>query len=614
MASFWDSVVDLGKTYGPDIIKAGVSYAASQSASKKAKVASGQEDSLRGQSVALRQQQIGLANNADARSQQLFDEWGSTFLPAQKQGLQAQQQVLSEAGRPIDPNVEAGLASADYASADAAAAGTRSRQQQAVGIAPNSGQAIEENRLAALDSTAGKAAAATTARRSAETTRLSRMSAAAAPLANAGNGLVSAAGGFASAANTGAGQAAAGLNDVAGDYGADASAASAVAGKAGGALGDTLSDAVDKIFKNYESSQLEAVTPTVKPLPIMNGGGATGTFNGADGQAVTHGYDMEGTSAKIGMPDGYNFLGGAAPVSSGLSDFNYASRFGSMSDAELNTALGTSGAMKAIDSGGLSSTVGKVAGGVGGALGIYSGIQQGGLTGYSQAAGGAAQVATAAGVGGSTLSTAVPILGAVTGAYGTLKSIQAGDTKSAALSGAATGASIGSIIPGVGTVIGGVVGAVVGALGSIIHGKDYSEEKVRDTYYDGVSHGMTVQDSLTAIAPKAFYQAFAGEFRGSRSVYPPRQAGYGQKDEDKFIDDMKGKISAAQANGTVAQGADAQAIYDKVVDPWFQTMGGYKGDPRYPNLVNEQKQMTVDLINRYISGSPVDWNVITKAH
>lgn len=409
MASFWDSIVDLAGKYGPDLINAYTSYNAGKSASKKAGVASGQEESLRGQSLDVRNRQLGLAENADARSQQLFDDFGSSFLPAQREGVNAQRQVLSEASRKIDPNVEAGLASADYASAEATARGTRQRQQQAVGVDPNSGAALEGERLAGLDATAGRAAAATNARRSAETTRLSRMSAAAQPLTNAGMGLVSASGGFATAANTGANQAAAGLSDLAGDYGADASQASAVAGKAGSSLGESLSDGIQKIFDDYKAQQaaaLQPVTPTVKPLPIMDG--QTGTFNAAGGAATggtkSFGYDMEGTSAKIGMPDGYDFLGGKAKISTGLADLDYGKLWGGMTDAELSHALGTEGAMKAIDGAG-GSTLSRVSGGVGGALDIVSGIKQGGIQGTAQAAGGAAQVASAAGIGGSALST-----------------------------------------------------------------------------------------------------------------------------------------------------------------------------------------------------------------
>lgn len=227
---------------------------------------------------------------------------------------------------------------------------------------------------------------------------------------------------------------------------------------------------------------------------------------------------------------------------------------------------------------------------------------------------GTASTAGAAAGSSSLASTAVPILGAVVGGYGTVKSIQAGDTKSAVVSGASTGAAIGSIVPGIGTLVGGIIGGVVGGLGAAIHGKDYSEEKVRDKYYSAVEQMQKAgagYDTRSIVDPRTFYQAFAGEFRGSHSAYPARSSGkYGQKDEDVFISDMKSKIEEAYSSGVVQRNANAQEILDKVVTPWFnQEMGGWRTDiPQ--QWVADQKSLTLDLINRYISGQPVDWNAI----
>lgn len=259
-----------------------------------------------------------------------------------------------------------------------------------------------------------------------------------------------------------------------------------------------------------------------------------------------------------------------------------------------------------------SSNLSRGLSGVGGALNIYGGLKQGGVQGYAQAGTGAAQLAGAAGVGGSAVANAVPVLGAVTGGYGTLKSIQAGDKKNAALSGAATGASIGSIVPGIGTALGAVIGGLVGGVGAAIHGKDYAEEKVRDKYYDLLDPAKGNFDTSQQVDPKSFYQAVAGEFRGSHSAYAPRSSGkYGKKDEDAFISDMSNKINDAYRSGVIDKGATAQDVMSKVIDPWFQSdFGGWRTD--IPEAWQaDQRAMTTDLVNRYISGSPVDWGVIS---
>jgi len=104
----------------------------------------------------------------------------------------------------------------------------------------------------------------------------------------------------------------------------------------------------------------------------------------------------------------------------------------------------------------------------------------------------------------------------------------------------------------------------------------------------------------------------AGEFRGSHSAFAPRSSGkYGKKDEDKFIADMADKINAAYTSGAIGKGATTQDVMSKVIDPWFQSdFGGWRTDiPQ--EWQADQRAMTSDLVNRYISGSPVDWGVIT---
>lgn len=119
------------------------------------------------------------------------------------------------------------------------------------------------------------------------------------------------------------------------------------------------------------------------------------------------------TSAPIGgqtvggytFPKGYDFLGGAAPIGSGLQDLSnvFGDATKNLDNSQLADYLGSKGSMDAIanaDTGmGLSDYLGKA----GNVAGIYSGIKEGGLKGYAGAANSAAGL-----VGGS-----IPALGYV---------------------------------------------------------------------------------------------------------------------------------------------------------------------------------------------------------
>lgn len=141
----------------------------------------------------------------------------------------------------------------------------------------------------------------------------------------------------------------------------------------------------------------------------------------------------------------------------------------------------------------------------------------------------------------------------------------------------------------------------------------YKEEGIRQAYYDMIKQaGGGISDTQGAVNPEQFYQAFAGEFRGNRSLFPARaRGGYGKMDEDVFINDLTGRINSAYQSGTINSSDTADTIMDKVVTPWFdKDFGGWGGSDVNPEWVSGYKNLTKDLVGRYIAGSPVEWNQI----
>lgn len=204
---------------------------AKKKAKKAAKAAqAAQTKNLDAQSAALTAQ-TEIAKTAEGRSADLYNEYMATGLPAQKE-------VLDMARAPIDPDVEANMAGADFAASDAVAEGVRRRRQQRAGIDPSSGVAAEADRLSLLDSVAGKAGAMTTARRGAAERRLQRIGNAAQQF----QGLIGASGGYSSQASAGYGSSASGLSNLAEAYARRADTAAGVAGAAGNQAGESLSD------------------------------------------------------------------------------------------------------------------------------------------------------------------------------------------------------------------------------------------------------------------------------------------------------------------------------------------------------------------------------------
>src|SRR5262245_32885038 len=128
-------------------------YNASQSA-KDAKNAAGTASATADQAIAA---QTGIALANEGRSEEAWDEYMTDYVPAKRE-------ALSLARTPIDPNVEAAAAGADYSLADATRGATMRRNLQKRGISSSSGEAVEAERLNGLAWAAGRAAALTSGR------------------------------------------------------------------------------------------------------------------------------------------------------------------------------------------------------------------------------------------------------------------------------------------------------------------------------------------------------------------------------------------------------------------------------------------------------------------
>jgi hypothetical protein len=166
---------------------------------------------------------------------------------------------------------------------------------------------------------------------------------------------------------------------------------------------------------------------------------------------------------------------------------------------------------------------------------------------------------------------------------------------------------LGSIASLAGIKSNSLAGKIIDPAGALGGGR-YEEEDIRNSYYNFLHENDA---TTTNVSPEQFYQALAGEFRGSRSAYPARSSGaYGKFDEDRFVMDLANKINQSYSSGTIEAGATPQDILNKVVTPWFeQDFGGWRTDiPQ--DWVKDQQSMTLDLINRFISGSPVEWGKI----
>jgi len=252
------------------------------------------------------------------------------------------------------------------------------------------------------------------------------------------------------------------------------------------------------------------------------------------------------------------------------------------------------------------------------ALGIYQGIKQGGVGGYGGAAVNAAQLGSRMGAfGGASgaIGTAAGYAAIPLSLYNEVKNWQSGATGQDALGGAATGAAIGSIVPGIGTAIGALLGGAAGALSSAFgSGKVAAENAPFEGYTQAYNKAnqmdpkmaqnlaQTVQNPYLPLA--GYFDLRSNQLKGNNPMY----AQYGRMGEQKFVNDMVGQINQAAKSGAITNQDDANAIYNKVVDPWMASWG--KGQSTDSNAA-AMKGLLTQMISQYSSGDAAkNWTSI----
>lgn len=223
-----------------------------------------------------------------------------------------------------------------------------------------------------------------------------------------------------------------------------------------------------------------------------------------------------------------------------------------------------------------SGTVNNYAGGASNVLGIYSGLKQGGVSGYGGAAVNAVQLGSRVGAFGGysgAAGTAAGYVAAPLAVYNAVKNYKSGATGSDTLNGAEAGAAIGSIVPGIGTVVGGLVGGAVGAISSAFgNGEVDPENSNFNSYTQQFNKAPAAQQGQVAAAVQNPYLPLAGYFdlranqlKGQNPIYTT----YGRAGEQKFTNDLIGKISQAKSSGVT----DPSKVFNSVVQPWLNSMG-----------------------------------------
>lgn len=320
-------------------------------------------------------------------------------------------------------------------------------------------------------------------------------------------------------------------------------------------------------------------------------------------------FNLSGKAANtLGGPGLGNTLGGAGNSLGVLSGLQQGG-VGGYGSAGVNAGgLANKLGLLGDPTSGLNQGVGDL----GNALGIYQGVQQGGVGGYGGAGVNAGQLATKAGLFGGTQGVLGQALGYAAiplDLYNEAKNWQSGSTGSDALGGASTGAAIGSVVPGIGTAIGAGAGALVGALSSLLGpGKTDPETQMAKGLIDAVGAHPDQASAITSSVQNPYLQ-LAGLFDEKSSTLPMYQQ-YGRMGEQKFTDDLAGKLQAAQASGVIKPGEDPTQAYNDVIAPWVNSMGsGYKNVGQ--TYADTTQGLLEDMTQQYLGGqADKDWTSI----
>lgn len=161
--------------------------------------------------------------------------------------------------------------------------------------------------------------------------------------------------------------------------------------------------------------------------------------------------------------------------------------------------------------------------------------------------------------------------------YNEVNNWQSGATGTDALGGAESGAALGTaIMPGIGTAIGAVGGALAGALSSAFGpGKVDPENANFNQYTQAYNNAPAAQQAQVAAGVQNPYLPLAGYFdlrsdqvKGQNPIYST----YGRMGEQKFTNDLIGKVQQGQASGVT----NSTQMWNTVVQPWINSMGTWQ--------------------------------------
>lgn len=187
-------------------------------------------------------------------------------------------------------------------------------------------------------------------------------------------------------------------------------------------------------------------------------------------------------------------------------------------------------------------------------------------------------------------TTVLGTAAAVLGAYNTGKSIAAGKEGRSAFDAFMTVAPLGGPITA-------LAAAAIAALGaSLVTTNEYGAVPLRN-YWKAVDQGR----GFGSAPPAELAQGFINFYRTNKNEFPG-QAKYGRTGNEDFVYDMTQVINNAVKDGTVDKGANAATIFEKVVQPWLNTMGE---GPQNKDARRIQDFMMTDLIHNFMAGAPI---------
>jgi hypothetical protein len=211
---------------------------------------------------------------------------------------------------------------------------------------------------------------------------------------------------------------------------------------------------------------------------------------------------------------------------------------------------------------------------------------------------------TQAGLGSLMQNKILPGVGTVLGAYETGKAIEQGKEGRAAFNAAMTAASAGKLfgIGALGGPAGMLTAAAIAAIGaSLVNTEEMGANDLK-SYWKGVD--QAAQNNATYFGtsdPSVLSRGFINLFRTDKFNFPGQEK-YGRTGNEDFMYDMTRVINDAVKSGKVDKTADANTIYNDVVQPWLNSMGSGTQDPKTQAVVD---YMMTDLVHNFMYGQPI---------